>query len=184
LRNQSQKSLNLKRLCGFCVVGGQFCNVRRESSPRSGRERGEAPTGERYNRDVNDEIAHRLTEYFRPRSEGLAAVYLYGSVARGTAGPDSDVDVGVLFTRNLPSTLDSQPYDIEADLERVLGRPVQVVELNRAPVDLRTRVLRDGRLLVDFDRSARIRFEVQTRNEAFDLEPILRRYRSTPGRGR
>jgi hypothetical protein len=56
--------------------------------------------------------------------------------------------------------------------------------LNRAPVDLRVRVLRDGRLLVDLDRSARIRFEVQTRNEAFDLEPILSRYRAAPGQVR
>ena len=131
-----------------------------------------------------DDIAERLTEYFRPRSEGVAAVYLYGSVARGAAGPHSDVDVGVLFTRNPPSTLDSQPYDVEADLERLLGRAVQVVALNRAPVDLRARVLRDGQLLVDLDRSARIRFEVQTRNEAFDLEPVLKRYRSATRRGR
>jgi uncharacterized protein len=133
---------------------------------------------------VNDEIAQRLMEYFRPRSEGVAAVYLYGSVARGTAGPDSDVDVGVLFTCNPPSTLDSQPYDVEAELERLLGRAVQVVALNRAPVDLRARVLRGGRLLLDVDRSARIRFEVQTRNEAFDLEPILTRYRSAQDRAR
>jgi predicted nucleotidyltransferase len=133
---------------------------------------------------VNDDLVRRLIEYFQSRSEGLAAVYLYGSIARGTARPDSDVDIGLLLTRTAPSTLDSQPYDVEADLERLLGRTVQVVELNRAPVDLRVRVLRDGRLLVDLDRSARIRFEVQTRNEAFDLEPFLSRYRAAPGRGR
>jgi predicted nucleotidyltransferase len=125
-----------------------------------------------------DDVAQRVIEYFRPRAEGLAAVYLYGSVARGTAGPDSDVDIGLLLTRPAPSTLEAQPYDIEADLERLLGCPVQVAELNRAPVDLRARVLREGRLLVDLDRSARIRFEVQTRNEAFDLEPVLREYRA------
>jgi hypothetical protein len=47
---------------------------------------------------------------------------------------------------------------------------------------LRIRVLRDGRLLVDRDPSARIAFEVRTRNEAFDLEPILARYRAAPER--
>jgi hypothetical protein len=50
--------------------------------------------------------------------------------------------------------------------------------LNEASVDLRIRVLRDGRLLADVDRSARIAFEVRTRNEAFDLEPVLTRYRA------
>ena len=55
---------------------------------------------------------------------------------------------------------------------------VDLVVLNEVPVDLRTRVLRDGRLLVDRDPSARIAFEVRTRNEAFDLEPVLARYRA------
>jgi hypothetical protein len=39
------------------------------------------------------------------------------------------------------------------------------------------RVLRDGVLLLDHDRSARIAFEVRSRNEYFDLLPILERYR-------
>ena len=103
-----------------------------------------------------------------------------GSVARGTARADSDVDIGILLTSAPPATFESQPYQLEGDLERLLGRPVQVVVLNHAPVDLRIRVLRDGRLIMDRDPSARIRFEVQTRNEAFDLEPILRRYRTAP----
>jgi hypothetical protein len=55
---------------------------------------------------------------------------------------------------------------------------VDVVTLNDAPVDLRIRVLREGHLLVDGGPSARIAFEVRTRNEAFDFEPILTRYRA------
>lgn len=58
-----------------------------------------------------------------------------------------------------------------------LRRPVQVVNLNRAPVDLIHRIFRDGRILLDGDRSARIAFEVKKRNEYFDLLPILGRYR-------
>jgi hypothetical protein len=62
-------------------------------------------------------------------------------------------------------------------LERTLGQTVQVVVLNNAPPDLIHRVLRDGRLLLDRDRAARIRFEVRARNEYFDLLPTLNRYR-------
>jgi hypothetical protein len=53
------------------------------------------------------------------------------------------------------------------------------VVLNRASVDLAQRVLRDGCLLLDRDSSRRIRFEVRTRQEFWDLEPFLRRYRRT-----
>lgn len=126
------------------------------------------------------DIAQPLSDFFLARSEDIAAVYLYGSFARGTARADSDLDIGILLKIIPQATLESQPYEREAELERTLGRPVQIVILNRAPVDLRARVLREGRLIVDRDPSARIRFEVQTRNEAFDLEPILRRYRAAP----
>jgi hypothetical protein len=49
--------------------------------------------------------------------------------------------------------------------------------LNTAPVSLVHRVLRDGVLVLDRAPSARIRFEVRARNEFFDLQPILARYR-------
>jgi predicted nucleotidyltransferase len=127
---------------------------------------------------VEPEIDRHLTEFFQAHPHGVAAVYLFGSAARGTARADSDIDVGVLLIETPPATFDAQPYELEADLEHRLGRPVDLVVLNRAPVDLRTRVLRDGRLVLDREPSVRIQFEVRTRNEAFDLEPILRRYRA------
>ncbi len=108
------------------------------------------------------------------------AVYLFGSVARGEARTDSDVDVGILFEKDPPATLDAPQFGIEAALERQLGRAVQVVALNRASSDLVHRVLRDGRIVLDRDRAARIRFEVGKRNEYFDLAPVRRLYRRYP----
>ena len=135
------------------------------------------PGEERYNPVMDQGIEHRLREFFRADPRGAAAAYLFGSVARGTARTDSDVDVAILYSRDPPLTLEGLPLEIEAELETLLGRPVQVVLLNTAPVDLVHRVLRDGKLLLDHDPSVRIRFEVKARNEFFDLEPILRRYR-------
>jgi uncharacterized protein len=129
--------------------------------------------------DVVDAIEPRLREFLTERAEqeGIAAAYLFGSVARGTAGPRSDVDVGVLYREDPPLTLEGLGLRLEGDLEILLGKPVQVVVLNRAPVDLAIRVLRDGKLLVDQDRTKRIDFEVKTRFELWDLEPYLKMYR-------
>jgi hypothetical protein len=69
---------------------------------------------------------------------------------------------------------------IESRIARVVGRPAQVVVLNTAPAGLIHRVLRDGVLLLDRAPGARIRFEVKARNEFFDLQPILTRYRRRP----
>ena len=120
----------------------------------------------------------RLERFFAGREPGgESAVYLFGSMARGDDRPGSDVDIGVLHRRDPPPSFDGLPLRLEAEIERLLGRATQVVTLNTAPADLRARVLRDGVLILDRDPSLRIRFEVRTRNEWFDLQPILREYR-------
>jgi predicted nucleotidyltransferase len=126
-------------------------------------------------------VTDRLRAFFAADSRGAAAVYLFGSEARGTAGPRSDVDVAVLIGARPASTLAAQPYALEDDLSAALGRRAQVVVLDTAPVDLVHRVLRDGVLVLERDRSARIRFEVAARNAYFDLVPHLERYRRRAG---
>jgi len=125
-------------------------------------------------------IEQALREFFLTRPDGIIAAYLFGSVARGTAGARSDVDVAVLYAAAPPATLEGLPLDLEGRIGQLLGRPVQVIVLNTAPVGLVHRVLRDGVLLLDSAKSARIRFEVRSRNEFFDLQPIVARYRRRP----
>lgn len=131
-----------------------------------------------YNPGVSapDDIGSALRAVLADR-DGVVSAYLFGSTARGTATSRSDVDVAVLFRPAPPSTVSGLRLDLAAALERRLRRPVQLVVLNRAPCDLTHRVLRDGILVLDRDPVARIRFEVRTRNEYFDLKPFLDRYR-------
>jgi predicted nucleotidyltransferase len=124
-----------------------------------------------------EQIECAVRDVLATDGRGIAAVYLFGSVARGSDRPGSDVDLAVLYRKPPAPTLAQLPLELEAALESRLDRPVQIVALHTAPVDLVHRVLRDGQLLVDADPSLRIRFEVRARNEYFDLEPILRRYR-------
>ncbi|HEY6558355.1 MAG TPA: nucleotidyltransferase domain-containing protein [Polyangiaceae bacterium] len=121
-------------------------------------------------------IVDGLADYYRDRPD-VVAVYLFGSVARGTSGPRSDVDVGVLYRTAPQSRLMAQPFREEANLAEQLKRAVQIIVMNRASADLVHRVLRDGILVLDQHPSQRIAFEVRARNEYFDLLPTLRRYR-------
>lgn len=119
----------------------------------------------------------RLAGLLADHAPPLAAAYLFGSVARGEAKPWSDLDLGLLYSTDPPRTLAALPTELTAELTRALGAEVDLVVLNRAPVDLVHRVLRDGILVVDADRSRRIAFEVASRNAYWDLLPILQRYR-------
>lgn len=127
------------------------------------------------------EVERSLRKYFETRPD-VASAWLFGSVARGTAHRTSDVDVAVLLSQDPPRTLEGLASDLAADLARVLGRSVDLVVVNRASSDLVHNVLRDGRLLAEGDRKARVLFEVRKRREFLDLKPILDRIRKRVAR--
>lgn len=124
------------------------------------------------------DVAERLAAVLRERPEDLVAAWLFGSRARGEAHAASDVDVAVLFRTAPPPTLDGLPVELQAALEGAVRAPVDVVVLNDASADLVHRVLREGVLLVERDRSARIAFEVDRRRRYLDMLPVWRAYRS------
>jgi len=125
---------------------------------------------------VGDELIARLERALGAHEDVIVA-YLFGSAARGELRPSSDVDVAVLVPGQAGPTLSSLRLSLQADLQEAAHRPVDLVILNQASPDLIHRVLRDGILLVERDRSARIRFEVDARNEYFDILPFLTHYR-------
>jgi len=124
-----------------------------------------------------DVIVPALRAFFAEPPAGTAAVYLFGSTARGDSRPGSDVDVAILFEQDPPRTLEGLHTALADDLQARLGRRVDLVVLNHASSDLVHRVLRDSILVCERNRSARVRFEVRLRNEYFDMEPIRNMYR-------
>jgi hypothetical protein len=130
---------------------------------------------------MRERIEKELRDFFVSTSSDILTVYLYGSMARDEDRATSDVDVAILFRDCPPHTLEHPTIRLAGALEHHLGLPVEVVALNDAPVDLIHRVLRDGSILVDRDPAARVRFEIKSRNDFFDLQPILQRYRRTVG---
>jgi predicted nucleotidyltransferase len=103
---------------------------------------------------------------------GIGFAYLFGSVAKGRTHPGSDVDVAVWFdeSRPEPGPWATRATELAATLETALRRPVDVVELNRAPSALRHNVLSHGQLIVSRDDSARRNFYVRHTREWHDME--------------
>lgn len=124
-----------------------------------------------------ERIAEILNHALAPFASQLACAYLFGSYARGEARFDSDMDIAVLFRREPPCSLDGLGMAIAGAIEDATGKRADVVVLNRASPDLTHHVLRDGVLILENDRSRRIRFEVRARAEYFDVLPYIREYR-------
>jgi predicted nucleotidyltransferase len=74
---------------------------------------------------------------------------LFGSTATGTDTPDSDVDVLV----ELRDASFERLVDLSTKLTRLVGRPVDVVELKDAEAEASflAQIVSDGRVLVDRD---------------------------------
>jgi predicted nucleotidyltransferase len=128
-----------------------------------------------------DRLAQDIAHVLAARNEDAAAVYLFGSVARGDDRQDSDVDVGILYGKPVEPGLAGLKLALAGDLEERLGRRVDLVVLDHQSPDFVHRVLCDGVIVLENDRSARIRFEVAARNAYFDVLPTLQRYRRPCG---
>lgn len=120
----------------------------------------------------------------------VAFAYLFGSQAKGTARPDSDVDLAVHFGADESRSIDGEDkahverkksaLELEGVLERELDQRVQVVVLEDAPLGLTHNVLSTGRLIHCPDDETRRHFFVDHCRMYFDMEPARRifdRYR-------
>ncbi len=143
-------------------------------------------------------LRERVAPVFERFPESAAA-YVFGSVARGQARPDSDLDIGVVFAQRGQSA--HQHYrrigDLISRLEQVVPpRPVDLVVLeDQGPVFCH-RVLLEGALLYESNRERRVDFESETYIRALDFLPTyelatrggvsafrrwLRTYKTRPG---
>jgi predicted nucleotidyltransferase len=97
---------------------------------------------------------------------------LFGSTARGKAGPRSDVDVGVLLE---PDTPDAR-LRVEAELGRAVGdRAVDVIFLKEAPPLLRFEIAKEGVVLHQVQDDLWTDFKTRAMLDWYDWEPIARR---------
>src|SRR5713226_10477555 len=89
-----------------------------------------------------EEVQRRLAEH-RAELEGLGvrSLDLFGSIARGDSGAESDVDLLVEFDR--PVGL-FQFFRVQRRLEAIVGRPVDLVMKDAIKRQLRTRILAEA----------------------------------------
>ncbi len=129
-----------------------------------------------------DALQQPLARYFAAQKPaGVAAAYLFGSRARGTAHRESDVDVGVLFDpQALPDRAGRDAAACRLGSELIAAthhNRVDVVVLNDAPPELAVHVLASGSALYLADPACDQAFRRTALLRYADLKPFLDRMR-------
>jgi len=116
--------------------------------------------------DISAETRRALSD------AGVIVAYLFGSRAGGSPRPTSDVDIAVLFDR--PTGL-LERERLASRLAGTLGiADVDLVVLDDASLEIRGRVVQEGRVIFSADEPRRVAFEVDTRSRYLDFLPTLR----------
>jgi len=119
---------------------------------------------------------------------GVAYALAFGSPARGTARPDSDVDLALGLSAGAPR--DAQALGrLAARLTAAAGREAHLVLLDEAPAPLAYRIFRDGHVLLERDHAALVSRKARAVLEYLDFKPIEERcaagvLRAAAARGR
>jgi predicted nucleotidyltransferase len=104
----------------------------------------------------------------------VVAAWVFGSVVAATAGPLSDIDVALAFTRDADRDLVSGRVADRLARRLRTGR-VDLVSFDRASSVLRHRILRDGRRVICRDRAACERLAADAVMRYLDFQPVYDR---------
>ncbi len=99
----------------------------------------------------------------------VQAAYLFGSAVRGHFSMESDIDIAILFSCP-PDGL--RLLDLQEDLIALLGRQVDLVNLNHASPILATQVLKYGESVFERSAHAAREFRVRTMFAYYDLKTV------------
>jgi len=125
-----------------------------------------------------DIILQKVKQYLLNRKD-IEFAYLFGSYATGRQHSHSDIDIAVMFTEGLKD----KDYDrfmcrleIENDLEALLKKKVNILDLNTADLPFIHQILMEGKILFEKNVENRVQFEVNFRKKYFDFRPVLDLY--------
>ncbi len=120
----------------------------------------------------------RCNSFKRLGNNRIVLLYLFGSVARGTAHKESDIDIGVLFDNKTKKSeylrLEGRIIEFFSNLYH--SKEINVVNFNIASPLLKQAAILEGKLLYKRNDEDRIFFEIHTLREYEEYSHLAKIY--------
>ena len=140
--------------------------------------------------ELDKERKIKLKEYFSCLPS-VAMVFVFGSFAGGRQRAESDLDVAIYFYPKNKKEVEweeEKKYPDEEkiwlEVEKIVGREVDLMVLNRAPARLSFAVLRAGQPLIIKDKTLYFKFWLRVSAEAIDFITTANEYWAIKARSR
>ncbi|MHB8279504.1 MAG: type VII toxin-antitoxin system MntA family adenylyltransferase antitoxin [Candidatus Humimicrobiaceae bacterium] len=121
-------------------------------------------------------IAKEINRYFADK-KNISTIYLFGSFAKNFNRKDSDIDIAVLFKKNLDKLERfNLVLEFALELENILGKKIDIIDIENADPFFIHQVMLGKIIIIDKDTERRVSFEVDKRRTFFDMQPFYELY--------
>lgn len=121
-------------------------------------------------------IVKEINRYFADK-KNVSTIYLFGSFSKNFNRKDSDIDIAVLFKKNLDELERfNQVLEFALELENILGKKIDIIDIENADPFFIHQVMLGKIIVVDNDTERRVSFEVDKRRTFFDMQPFYELY--------
>jgi hypothetical protein len=103
------------------------------------------------------------------KREEVQAIYLFGSHAKGSAGPTSDIDICVITNKDILKS-------VKEEIMSNSSKNIDVSLFWDLPPIIRFRVFQEGKPLYTKDELSLQRLKVDTLKSYLDIHPMIKRH--------
>ena len=119
---------------------------------------------------TRQDIIDRLKDYFS-HDDDIEMVLLYGSVAKGTFNPKSDIDIALYSKKELSFEVLAK---IQTELSIMFDREIDVADLKKAEGTFLYQIMTNA-VKIKFEENIYVRYAMKALYFYEDFLPILRR---------
>jgi predicted nucleotidyltransferase len=126
---------------------------------------------------ISKEQQREINKMFE--EEQVSFAYLFGSQANGTAIKNSDVDIAVMFNKDIGENERFKGrLKLMSKMPKIFsGKKVEVVSLNDIrDILFKFAIVQPGKIIFKKDYSALLDFDLRTTNDYYDFKPFLKMY--------